>query len=138
MTKNHSDGTNIMNTILLLLIFTISAVSEPVAKEAIRDITSIEAKQALTKDKELTILDIRTPKEFTKGHIKGAINIDFHSETFKSEIEKLDRTKSYLVHCRSGGRSSKALTLMKKLGFDSILHMKDGYLGWNKNHPIAK
>jgi len=39
----------------------------------------------------LIILDVRTPREFSQGHLENAINIDFHAETFRQDINQLDR-----------------------------------------------
>jgi rhodanese-related sulfurtransferase len=58
------------------------------------------------------MIDVRTPEEFAEGHIKGAINIDFESESFASEIKKLDPELTYFVYCRSGNRSGKAINMM--------------------------
>lgn len=58
---------------------------------------------------DFVILDIRTPEEFESGHIEGAINIDYHSDTFVKDLDKLDKDKSYLVYCRAWRRSSDAV-----------------------------
>ena len=57
----------------------------------------------------LVILDVRTPREFSQGHLEKAINIDFYAETFRQEINQLDREKTYLIYCRRGVRSDLAL-----------------------------
>ena len=49
------------------------------------------------------ILDVRTAEEYSGGHIEGSTNIDVKSESFKEEVGKLDKSKTYLVHCRTGG-----------------------------------
>lgn len=74
------------------------------------------------------LLDVRTPEEFASGHLEGAINIDFQSPTFNSEIEKLDRTKQYFVYCRSGSRSAQAVAHMQELGFQNTVQLKGGII----------
>lgn len=76
------------------------------------------------------ILDIRTPAEFAAGSILGAKNINFKNETFRDEIAKLDRDMTYIVHCKSGGRSSKCISIFDELGFKNVYHMVDGFDGW--------
>ena len=76
------------------------------------------------------VIDVRTPKEFSEGHIKGAKNIDIKADDFHAQITKLDKSKTYLIHCRSGVRSAKALHFFKKLGFTNLYHMHDGFLKW--------
>lgn len=127
-------------TALLLITLTIEAASQGEGKEppGLRDITVTEAAKELASDKKPLILDIRTPREFAAGHLEGAINIDFMSKDFTEKLAELDRTKRYLIYCRSGVRSAKAMRRFKELEFASILHLKEGYLGWSKKQPTIK
>ncbi len=100
--------------------------------EPVKHVKSDAAAKLLTGDVEIIVIDIRTPKEFKSGHIKGAKNIDFYGDDFGLEIRKLDRSKAYLVHCASGGRSSKSLELFEALKFESVYHLDDGFKGWEK------
>jgi len=85
------------------------------------------------------ILDVRTQEEFNTAHIEGAINIDFYSSDFKEQLAKLNKSKTYLVYCRSGVRSSKAAKIMEKMGFTKIYNMKGGIIKWEKeNLPLVK
>jgi rhodanese-related sulfurtransferase len=70
--------------------------------------------------KDVVILDVRTPEEFKETRVIGARNIDFKNPTFKAEIEKLDKNKTYKLYCRSGNRSGKAMEIMKGLGFRDL------------------
>jgi rhodanese-related sulfurtransferase len=81
-------------------------------------------------DKSVVLLDVRTPAEFAAGHIAGATNIDFESGTFESDIQKLDKSKSYAVYCRSGNRSGQATALMAKDGFKAISNLDGGIINW--------
>ncbi len=89
-------------------------------------------------DENFVILDVRTPQEIAKGYIEGAITHDFFSETFPDELNKLDKQKTYLIYCRSGRRSSKALQLMQQLNFRTVYNMTSGILGWHaESLPIV-
>lgn len=81
-------------------------------------------------DTSIVLLDVRTPAEFAAGHIAGATNIDFESGTFESDIQKLDKSKSYAVYCRSGNRSGQATALMAKDGFKTIFNLDGGLINW--------
>ena len=108
------------------------AMENVVAKEAF---DLIEDNKGNT---DFVILDIRTPEEFSEGHIENATNLDYYSETFKEELAQLDKSKTYLMHCRSGGRSSKAMTTMEELDFLKVYHMTDGMNGWKAGgFPVA-
>ncbi|MFC2011237.1 rhodanese-like domain-containing protein [Chloroflexota bacterium] len=80
---------------------------------------------------DFAILDVRTPEEFTDGHIENAINIDFYSETFRDELDNLDKNKTYLIYCHSGSRSGKALNIMKGLNFKEVYNVSGGIMAWN-------
>lgn len=65
------------------------------------------------------LIDVRSPEEFSQGHLAGAININVESPTFGSEIWQLDPEKEYLVYCRSGRRSEIALKQMESMGLNA-------------------
>ncbi len=78
-------------------------------------------------------LDIRTPAEYKKGHIKDAINIDFYGSNFKDELNELDKNKKYSIYCHSGNRTHKAMDLMHELGFKDVLELQGGITFWQMN-----
>jgi len=80
----------------------------------------------------LIILDVRTPREFSQGHLENAINIDFHAETFRQDINQLDREKAYLIYCRWGVRSDLALRLMQEMGFQPVYNLLGGTARWQR------
>jgi phage shock protein E len=89
--------------------------------------------EKIMKDKEVIILDVRTPAEFAEGAIKGAINIDVNASNFKEKVSTLDKEKSYLIYCRSGMRSVKACNLMAENGFNKMFNLLGGYQAWSSN-----
>ena len=56
--------------------------------------------------------------------------MDYNSESFREELDQLDKSMTYLMHCKSGGRSSKAINIMAKLDFLEVYHMVNGTDGW--------
>ena len=118
--------------------------AEPSKKKAggILHVNAREAAQLLShKDekKRPVIIDIRTSGEFKEGHLEGARQIDFLEDDFAARVRKLDRARPYLIHCRSGGRSSRSLALWNKLGFKKVYHLDGGILAWEKaSHPVVK
>ena len=98
--------------------------------------SSIDSKEAyglIKADSNIAILDVRTAKEFADGHVAGAVNIDVNQVDFAQKIDQLDRSKTYIVYCRSGRRSSKAVGIMATKGFKNLYNVSDGFVGWNKN-----
>jgi len=114
---------------LLILLLTASILS---AGDSAK-IENVNAKQAaalLAAKSPPVVLDVRTPSEFKDGHISGALSIDFKASDFKKNVSKLDRAQPYLLHCRSGARSSRALKVMRKLGFKHVYHLDSGIKAW--------
>ncbi len=76
------------------------------------------------------VLDVRTPEEIAAGKIAGAFDLDIQNPEFKSQVEKLDKAKTYLVYCKKGGRSARACSILEEAGFEKIYNLKGGYDGW--------
>jgi phage shock protein E len=83
-------------------------------------------------------LDVRTPGEFSEGHIEGAQLIDFQSGNFENEIASLDKSKTYAVYCRSGSRSGQAVEIMSDAGFTNLYNLNGGVIDWaNAGLPLV-
>lgn len=83
-------------------------------------------------DENVVILDVRTPEEIAQGKIDGAIELDIQDEKFIDRIKELDQSKTYLVYCQSGGRSSRACDMMSTAGFKQLYNLQGGYGAWAK------
>jgi rhodanese-related sulfurtransferase len=93
----------------------------------------------LTANKANVILDVRTAKEFESGHLPGALNLDFTAADFAEKAAALDRSKTYLVHCASGGRSVKACDALGHFGFSQLYNLPGGFRAWAKaGKPVEK
>jgi thioredoxin len=80
--------------------------------------------------KDEQIIDVRTPDEYSDGHITDAINIDWRGNDFSTAVEKLNKNKPVMVYCLSGGRSSQAAEFLKKDGFKNVYELDKGILAW--------
>ena len=88
---------------------------------------------------DFVILDVRTSGEFASGHIENAINLDYYSATFRDDLDKLDKDKTYVIYCHSGGRSGNALKIMEELGFMKVYNILGGISAWKaEGLPITK
>ena len=106
------------------------------AKVAKIDLEQFDHKR---QEKNAVVLDVRTPEEFARGHVPGAVNLDFFDPQFRAKIDKLDRHKTYLVHCAKGVRSRQAASQMQKLDFPSLFDFSGGFEQWKKaGKPIEK
>lgn len=85
----------------------------------------------LKNEKKAVVIDVRTPAEWQEGVIEGAtLFIDFKGANFEQQIAKLDKSKTYIVYCRSGGRSAGASQVMVDNGFKNVINMQGGILSW--------
>ena len=100
-------------------------------KEAFRNI-DVAGFEKLRAERSNVVLDVRTAKEFEAGHVPGAVNIDVNSADFQEKVAKLDRNKTYLVHCAAGGRSVKACGKLDQLGFPKLYKLEGGFNAWQK------
>lgn len=83
--------------------------------------------------KDVQLVDVRSEKEYSQGHIDDAININIADKaTFSKEIQKLDKTKPIYIYCHAGVRSHRASKLMTELGFTTIYDFKGGWSAWNR------
>lgn len=67
---------------------------------------------------DTVVVDVRTPAEYTDGHLEGAVNIDLQSADFDATISELDPDDEYVVYCQSGNRSAQAVTAMEAIGLN--------------------
>jgi phage shock protein E len=77
-----------------------------------------------------TVIDVRTQEEFDEGHIEGAVLINLHAADFNDKINALDKAGKYLVYCRSGRRSNKAVLMMNEIGINDALNLIGGITAW--------
>jgi len=130
--------------LLVSLAFALAGQSFLVAAETsspreVKYLDAAAAAEVLTENPDVVVLDVRTPGEFSSGHIKGAVNVDFYTDDFEATIGKLATDKTYLVHCASGGRSSKALATLSVLGFESVIHLDGGFNEWERTgQPVER
>ena len=92
-------------------------------------LTTQEFEDKLKTTADGQIVDVRTPEEFKKNHLKGAMNLNINGEEFQRQVAALDKNKTVLVYCWSGGRSSRAAEYMRQQGL-TVFEMKDGMMRW--------
>ena len=66
------------------------------------------------------VIDVRTPGEYSQGHLSGAVNIDVESAGFDSLVKQLPTDGSYVVYCHSGSRAAAAASRMAAIGFSHV------------------
>lgn len=118
---------------LFLSLFVLSAFTSQFVKA--QDTTGLaisqKAFQKQMNKRNTVVLDVRTTEEYRSGYIGNAINYNvMDSVAFINTISTLDKNKKYLLYCKSGRRSGKALVMMKNMGFRRVHHLKGGVTEW--------
>jgi rhodanese-related sulfurtransferase len=125
----------------VLAVF-LSATAPLAAGARFQEVTVNQARELIQKrarNPQFVILDVRTPEEFAQGHLSGAVNVNLMAPEFERRLGALDRGQTYLVYCRTGSRSAKAIQAMERLGFRSVYHMSEGIVGWQrKAFPLSR
>ena len=88
-----------------------------------------EVKKKLDRGDTFTFIDVREPHEYQIASIPGAQLIPL--ATLPAKLEELDPQQEIVVHCKSGGRSQKAVDLLRERGFTRALNMTGGILAWS-------
>lgn len=88
--------------------------------------------KSMVKSANEVIVDLRTTEEMAEGYIEGAIQADVKKADFDEIINQWDRSKTYFIYCKGGGRSQTALARMRKAGFKHIYELKGGFTAWKK------
>ncbi len=127
-----------MKKIILLALLVLPFMGVNAQQKAYSNLKTEPFMEAVSHD-DIQILDVRTLREFTQGHIKNAKNISvFEKDFLKQAAKTLNKKKTVYVYCRSGGRSAKASSMLNKAGYD-VVNLLGGFIGWQRaQYPIEK
>ena len=121
----------------LLILASLFAASLAQANDDVQDLVTVievnAAKEFVARHKNAVIMDVRTPIEYETSHITGSVNVNVQDESFENMVIALDPNKTYIVHCTknpAGGRSSRALETLQRLGFRQLYSLEGGYVAW--------
>lgn len=96
-------------------------------KQSDWDISVTEAKKIMDENPDVVVIDVREPHEFEICEIGGDL---VPLATVQDNLDKYDKDAHILVHCRAGGRSAKAVDLMRSKGFTNTWNVQGGILAW--------
>jgi len=116
----------IFTTVVLLFNSCTNGQSSPSGPS----IPAVEFSKKIAELPGAPIIDVRTPGEFSQGHLKNAINYDISSGGFENQIASLDKLKPVLVYCLTGSRSTYAVRYMQSIGFKEVYELNGGMMKW--------
>jgi len=82
----------------------------------------------LLKQDAILLIDVREPDEYAAGHIAGVHLVPLSA--FDPHSLPASNGRAIVLHCRSGGRSAKAVALCQRAGLSVDSHLKGGILAW--------
>ena len=107
--------------------------------DAAEDISQDDLLERMEEKKEQLILDVRSNREYKKGHIKGAVHIPFDELPDRLKEVEDYKNKDIILYCQSGRRAGIAAKTLDKAGFTHLLHLDGDWGEWIKNdRPVAK
>ena len=94
----------------------------------------VESFEKLIQNKDVMLVDVRTPEEHQAGAIEGtALNLNVRSATFFTDYKQLPKDKTIAVYCKGGGRSKQVAGVLAGNGY-RVVELNVGYDGWVKHH----
>jgi rhodanese-related sulfurtransferase len=124
-----------MKKVVLILLLIVAMVTQVWAAE--KNISAREAKALLDRDKNVYLLDVRTPQEYSQGKLAGSVLIPIGE--FERRIREVPKNKTIVVYCAVGSRSKPVASFLSQQGYKDVYNMTDGIVGWYRNgFPIQR
>ena len=117
---------------IVIMAFFVTTAATCQQQEDPVDISPADLKVKLENGKGV-LLDVRRPDEVNKGVIDPSMmHYNFQDGDFKERIAQLDKKETYYVYCHAGGRSAKAVQIMKEMGFKKVYNVDGGITKWQE------
>jgi thioredoxin 1 len=124
---------------IALLAFILGSCSDLKSQGTNTTLTPIEFAAKIKEVPTPVIVDVRTPEEFSNGHLPNAKNFDWQGAQFDEQVSLLDMSKPVFIYCHSGKRSSAAASRMRTKGFKEVYELEGGITKWEAAHfPVTK
>ena len=91
------------------------------------DITVEDLRELRDAGSDFQLIDVREPREYEVRSLGGEL---IPLKTLPERVADLDTTRHIVVHCKSGGRSSKAVQRLRGAGCENVWNVNGGLLAW--------
>ena len=115
--------------VALLAAFIILAWFPAFALDQVPEVDASTLSKWISETKDLVLIDVGSPGDFTEGHIAGSISLPF-SKNFREQSNSLAKDKTYVLICPTGRRSLTAGKFMMENGFEKVYNLKGGVADW--------
>lgn len=96
--------------------------------ESVEEIDVRQLKEKLDRGDDLILIDVREAYERQINRIDRSVHIPLNE--LPTRLDELERDKEYIVHCKSGWRSARAVSRMKESGFSNVKNLAGGVDDW--------
>lgn len=103
-------------------------VPKPVDNKMVQEITVTELKKWIDEEKDFQLVDVRKPFEWDIANLDAELIV---LDTLPKNVDKINKDKPVVIHCRSGARSANAIRFLQdNYGYTNLLNLKGGILAW--------
>ncbi|TKB06072.1 rhodanese-like domain-containing protein [Desulforhopalus sp. IMCC35007] len=107
------------------------------ARASIQEVSIQELKKLIDEDADITIFDVRTPKEYEVAHIAESLNVSRGLLEFSVWSVVPDQDEKIYVYCRTGARAALATKQLNDLGYKNAISVTTGVVDWAKaGYPL--
>lgn len=125
-----------MHRLSIIILSLIPYLSSCAQNAGIKQLNSLEFQKLTATDKGI-LLDVRTPSEFSNGHIQNSGNLNYYALDFSKKLELLPKDQPIYLYCNTGYRSEKAAEILTEKGYTNVYNLQHGIMEWNlQNLPI--
>ncbi len=112
----------------LFIAFAIISLTD-ISAQQVTNVNSSEFSK-LIESGEGIILDVRTPQEYSQGHINNSTMISTNDPKFVEKVSLLQKDKPIYVYCLTGSRSRAVANYLSKNGYSKIYNLSRGIMEW--------
>lgn len=128
-----------MKSLMISIVVLTTNITLFAQSQNCKQVSIQEFEEKIKTTQNAVLIDLRTPKEFKSGHIKGAKNLDFFAKGFYEQLLKYPKDTPLFIYCESGGRSGQTFERLKNEGYLFVYEMYEGMDGWRiANKEIEK
>ncbi|MDE0916871.1 MAG: rhodanese-like domain-containing protein [Flavobacteriales bacterium] len=118
-------------TFFVALVGIVFACSDQPQHSSITTLTTAAFEEMIQKD--VILLDVRTPDEFNEGHLENALAMDYYNDDFEKRLMELPKGKAIYVYCQAGSRSSSASKIIADQGHTQVYNLLGGINAWESS-----
>ena len=99
------------------------------AKRQIDEVTPEQVREMQARNERVVYLDVREPNEWNLGRLPQAVHLP--RGNLETKVEALiDRSQKVVIYCARGNRSALAALTMKQMGYENVVSLSRGFMGW--------